>query len=189
MLTAGRVRLLVALAILTPLLLWWGFAGNNLPQEKTLRQDTDTSIDFFMRDAETRYWGEDGSFQRSWTTPELRHYPRLNSSKLLEPSTLMPQDKGGAYKIRANEGWVLDDQSEIQLAGDVEVNHNPLSGPGSVLTTSTLSVYPPRDYAETDAPATLIREDERTETTGLEVYFDERRVELLSNVKGRYNAP
>lgn len=189
MLTAGRLRLVVALAIITPLLLWWGLGGNSLPKNETARKDTDASFDFYMHDAKTSYWGEDGAFLRSWETPELLHYPTLKSSKLLTLSTLMPQEEGGTYKMRANEGWVMDDQSKIQLAGDVEVNHNPQSGAGSVLTTSTLSIYPPRDYAETDAPATLTREGERTDTTGLEVYFDERRVELLSNVRGRYDAP
>lgn len=189
MLTAGRLRLLIALIIVAPLLVWWGFGGNTLTQTTALREETSSTYDFFMRDTESRYWGEDGSLQRSWESQEMHHYPARNSSQLLEPIAHMPQQDGGTYKIRANNGWLLDDQSEIQLAGDVEVNHNPQSGSGSVLTTSTLNVFPQRDYAETDAPVTLTRNGERTDSTGLEVYFDERRVELLSNVRGRYNAP
>ncbi|SEG53797.1 LPS export ABC transporter periplasmic protein LptC [Marinobacterium lutimaris] len=189
MLTAGRLRLLIALIIITPFLVWWGLGGSTLPKNPVVREETRSTYDFFMRDNESRYWDENGNLARSWESQEMHHYPARNSSQLLEPIAHMPQQGGGTYKIRANDGWVLDDQSEIQLAGNVEVNHNPQSGPGSLLTTSTLNVFPPRNYAETDAPATLTRNGERTESTGLEVYFDERRVELLSNVRGRYDAP
>ncbi|TCK07310.1 LPS export ABC transporter periplasmic protein LptC [Marinobacterium mangrovicola] len=189
MLTAGRLRLLIALLIITPFLVWWGLGGNTMPKTPVVREETNSTYDFFMRDTESRYWGEDGSFQRSWESSEMHHYPARNASQLQQPVAHMPQQEGGTYKIRANEGWILDDQSEIQLAGDVEVNHNPQSGPGSVMATSTLNVFPQTNYAETDALVTLTRNGEQTESTGLEVYFDERRVELLSNVRGRYNAP
>jgi lipopolysaccharide export system protein LptC len=188
-LSSARARLLLALATVTPVLLYWGFAGTDLSTEPDQRLDTPSSFDFFMRDATTTYWNRDGDIDYRWQTPELRHFPQRKGSELVAPTATQPTDDGGAYKMRANEGWIEDDQSQIALAGDVEVHHNPQTGPGSVLTTSTLNLYPPRDFARTDAPATLTRGNDRTDTVGLEVYFDERRVEMLSNVQGRYDAP
>lgn len=189
MLSSTRIRLLVALAIITPALVYWGLAGNTLPTPATPRIDRAENFDFFMRDATTTYWTAEGILDYRWQTKEMRHYPQRKGSELSAPVATRPTLSGDTYKMWANEGWALDDQSQINLAGDVQVHHNPQTGPGSVLTTSTLDLYPPRDFAHTDAPATLIREHDRTDTLGLEVYFDERRVELLSNVQGRYDAP
>lgn len=189
MLSSNRFRLLIAVAIITPALLYWGFAGTDLPTQSEQHIDTPASFDFFMRDATTTYWNSNGQLDYRWQAPEVHHYPQRNGSELSAPVASQPTDSGGTYKMQANEGWILDDQSQIALAGDVEVHHNPQTGPGSLLTTSTLTLYPPRDFASTDAPATLTRGTDRTDTVGLEVYFDERRVEMLSNVQGRYDAP
>ncbi|MBV1787297.1 LPS export ABC transporter periplasmic protein LptC [Marinobacterium sp. D7] len=185
---SARIRLLIALAIITPVLVYWGFSGETVPQQPGGSRADRGSIDFFMRDAETVYWSTDGARAREWRTPELNHYPQRERSELRQPETTMPTADGGIYKMRANEGWIVDDQSQIQLAGSVEVHHNPQSGPAGILTTSSLSIFPPQNLARTDAPATLVRDGERTDTVGLEVYFDQRRIELLSNVQGRYNA-
>ncbi|KEA63260.1 hypothetical protein ADIMK_2784 [Marinobacterium lacunae] len=189
MFSSTRIRLLIALAIIAPVLIFWGFSGDTLQQPSGSSKENAASIDFFMHDARTVYWSPEGDLAREWQTPELKHYPLRSRSELLEPETSMPTPEGGLYKMRANEGWIVDDQSQIQLAGDVEVHHNPQSGPNGVLTTSSLTIYPPRNIARTDAPAKLVRDGEQTETVGLEVYFDQQRIELLSNVQGRYNAP
>lgn len=189
MLSSNRIRLLIAVAFTTPALIYWGFSGTTLPTETGPTSDTPSSFDFFMRDATTTYWNRDGQIDYRWQATELRHYPQRKGSELNAPIASQPTESGGTYKMRANEGWMEDDQSQIALAGAVEVHHNPLTGPGSVLTTSTLNLYPPRDFARTDAPATLIRGNDRTDTVGLEVYFEEHRVEMLSNVQGRYDAP
>jgi len=186
--SSARIRLLIALAIVTPVLIYWGVSGDSRPQHPGGAGEGDAGIDFFMRDARTVYWSAEGERAREWQTPELNHYPQRARSELQTPETSMPTDDGGLYKIRANEGWIIDDQSQIQLAGDVEVNHNPQSGPAGILTTDSLTIYPPRNFARTDEPATLVRDGERTDTVGLEVYFDQQRIELLSHVRGRYNA-
>lgn len=189
MLSNARIRLLVALAIVASVLIYWGISGDTLPQPPTGSSKRGGSIDFFMRDAHTVYWSVEGDRAHEWQTPELDHYPQRSRSELQLPETMMPTANGGIYKIRANEGWIDDNQSQIQLAGSVEVHHNPHSGPAAMLSTDNLTIYPPQDLARTDDPATLVRNGEQTDTVGLEVYFDQQRIELLSNVRGRYNAP
>lgn len=189
MLTTARLRLLLALLLVAIPVLYWGFSGSTLPQKTVHSITADGRIDFFMRDAQTQYWDKQGNTGREWQTPLLNHYPRRNSSELTTPVALMSASDGSTYKIRANEGKVPDDQTEIQLAGDVQVHHNPQSGPAGSLTTSVLTIYPKRDFAHTDAPVTLTNGTDRTTSDGLEVYFDERRIELLSNVRGQYHAP
>ncbi len=184
-----RIRLLLAIALLTPALLYWGLRDDGSPDAAVTQVETDDSIDFFMLDAHTRSWGESGALQRAWETPHLQHYPKRKSSQLDTPIALLPLAGGDAYKIRANQGWIIDDQSEIQLAGDVQVHHNPQSDTAAMLTTSEFTLYPERRFGRTDALATLISGKDRTESVGMEIYFDERRVELLSTVRGRYETP
>jgi lipopolysaccharide export system protein LptC len=189
MLSRGRLRLVVALALIMPVLLYWGLSGSTLPQRTQLVPNNQESIDFFMREARTTYWDQQGRLDYQWQTPELFHYPKRGISSLLTPRALMPGANGDQYNIQANQGEVRDDQALIALAGDVEVHHNPQSGIPSMLTTDALTVIPPQALARTDDLATVTRGREQMESVGLEVYFDERRIEMLSNVKGRYAAP
>ncbi|MET4000166.1 LPS export ABC transporter periplasmic protein LptC [Marinobacterium sp. MBR-109] len=183
----SRLRLAIALILLLVPLLWWGFASTRLSDEPIL-DNSAARIDFFVREARITRWNPSGEMAQELNSPLMRHYPEPAEMLFDKPITLIPREQGGELRILAQEGRMPDSQERIVLAGDVQLHDNPPSGSASEMLTERLTLYPPRDYAHTDLPVRVIRGQDHTEGRGMEVFFDEQRVELLSEVKGTYHA-
>ncbi len=183
----SRLRLSIALILLLVPLLWWGFASTRLNDEPLLDNGA-ARIDFFVREARITRWNQNGEMAQELSSPLMRHYPEPGEMLLDNPTTLIPREQSGEFRILAQEGRMPDSQERIVLAGDVQLHDNPPSGSASEMLTERLTLYPPRDYAHTDLPVRVIRGLDHMESQGMEVFFDEQRVELLSEVKGTYHA-
>ncbi|WP_151702965.1 LPS export ABC transporter periplasmic protein LptC [Nitrincola alkalilacustris] len=185
MFSSIRLRVLLALLIMIPLLLFWGFFG--IPTDSSPdRAPLPDEVDFFIRDARIQMYGSDGQLQQEITSPLARHLPGLEQTQLTSPVLLQPRADGSLLEITANEAWMLDDETKIELAGDVQVIDNPVQGTPMIMTTSVLALFPPLDFASTEAAVTFTDGQSRTDAVGMQAWFRERRVELLSEVRGIY---
>jgi len=183
----SRLRLAIALTLLLVPLLWWGLSSTHLNDQPAV-DNSAARIDFFVREAKVTRWDREGSAQQELSTPLMRHYADTEEMHLASPVTLIPGEQGGSVRIQAQEGRMPDSQERIVLAGDVQLHDNPPSGSATEMLTEQLTLYPPRDYAQTDLPVRVTRGKDHTESRGMEVFFDEQRIELLSEVKGTYHA-
>ncbi|WP_409523269.1 LPS export ABC transporter periplasmic protein LptC [Nitrincola sp. MINF-07-Sa-05] len=185
MFSSIRLRILLALLIMVPLLLFWGFFG--IPTETSSeRPPLPDEVDFFIRDARIQLFGVDGQLQQEITTPLVQHLPGLEQVQMMTPVLTQSRADGSVLEIIADEAWMLDDESKIELAGDVQVIDNPVQGTPIIMTTSVLALFPPQDFASTEAAVTLTDGQSRTDAIGMQAWFSERRVELLSEVRGIY---
>jgi len=183
----SRLRLAISLILLLVPLLWWGFSATAPRREPTPGPDTEQT-DFFIRDARITRWNLQGEVAQTLASPLIRHYPDAGEMHLNAPRARIPGEQGNDIHIQAREGRMPDSQERIILAGDVLLHDNPPSGRVTEMQTEQLTLYPPRDYAHTDQPVRVTQGPDHTESRGMEVYFDEQRVELLSEVKGTYHA-
>ncbi|MDY6891237.1 MAG: LPS export ABC transporter periplasmic protein LptC [Pseudomonadota bacterium] len=183
----GRLRLFIALVLLLVPLLWWGFSSAPLSDAPLANRGAER-IDFFIRQARITHWNRQGETAQKLNAPLLRHYPEPGELRLDDPVVLIPREQGGEFRVLARQGRMPDSQERIILAGEVQLHDNPPSGSGSELLTERLTLYPPRDYAETDLPVKVVRDKDVTTSHGMEVFFDQQRIELLSEVTGRYHA-
>jgi LPS export ABC transporter protein LptC len=181
-----RPRLLIAAALIAAPLLWWGLVTPDDSEHVTTDGQVE-QVDFFIRAAEVTRWKEDGSIAQVLTTPLMQHYPKQAAMQLDSPVTRVPRDNGGHYLLSANQGTLPDTQDEILLAGDVQLHDNPVAGLPGLMTTDQLTLYPPRDYAHTDLPVQMQRGQDNTTAVGMDVFFDQQRIDLLSDVKGVYH--
>ncbi|MEO0444210.1 MAG: LPS export ABC transporter periplasmic protein LptC [Pseudomonadota bacterium] len=93
--------------------------------------------------------------------------------------------------------WVLssvmaegsEQKDELLLKGDVLIRQVLDTEQNIRISTAELWVRPKRRYAQTDKPVMIIDNTGRVDAVGLKVYFDEKRIELLSNVKSVYQNP
>lgn len=186
----SRTRLILATALLAPVLLYWG--AGRAPTETpapTLAPDV-ADTDFYLRDARVRQFDASGRLHQELASPELEHYPEPGRLQATRPQvTLLRDDEaGGRVRISALEGEMLDSNERIDLSGDVRVFDEPDSGTSLQLETTRLKLLPEQQYAETDAPVRIISEQGETAARGMKAYFNERKVELLSEVEGRYES-
>lgn len=181
-----RQRLLTAAALIAAPLLWWGLITPEEPLPSTDHLPTE-QVDFFIDTAEVTHWKDDGDIGQELTTPLMRHYPDQSTIQLETPLARVPGNRGGHYLLSADRGTMPDSQAQILLAGNVQLHDNPATGLSSLMKTDQLTLYPPRDYAHTDHPVQMQRGTDTTSATGMDLFFDQQRIELLSSVKGEYH--
>lgn len=85
--------------------------------------------------------------------------------------------------VRADQGWVTSGNEVILLQGNVRFWEHDSNGQLILeVTTSEARVFPERDYAETDKPATLSTSKTTTDSIGMKAYMKEGRIEMLNQV-------
>lgn len=182
---SNRQRLIVAALILVPILLYWGFGET--PQEASRTESAlSEKMDYFIDNAKTREWDNEGKLKRKMESIRVEHDPKAALNHLTKPESITFRKNYSQIIVTAQEGTILDDNSRTDLAGDVIVHDNPTSETGTVLSTDVLSIYPQNDYAETDKPVTITSADSNLKGVGMDLHFEERILNLHSNVKGTH---
>ena len=86
--------------------------------------------------------------------------------------------------ITADNGWVTSNNDVILLSGNVYLHQNDELGNLKVeLIAEDARVLVDQKYAETDKAATFITKRSVTDSIGMRIYFQEQRMEFLSNVQ------
>lgn len=181
-----RQRLLITAVMVAAPLLWWGLISpeeNGSSASDTLAEQ----VDFFIRHAEITRWQDNGDLGQVLTTPLMQHYPEQAAMQLATPVTRVPHGAGGHYLLSADRGTLPDSREQILLAGNVQLHDNPAAGLPGLMTTDQLTLYPPRDYAHTDHPVRMQRGPDTTSAVGMDLFFDQQRIDLLADVKGEYH--
>jgi lipopolysaccharide export system protein LptC len=82
----------------------------------------------------------------------------------------------------------FDSNEKLTLKGNVIVIQTLANGETSQLQTSILYLEPSRRYAQTDKPVIITDARGIINATGMKLFFDEQRIELLSSVVSRYSS-
>lgn len=143
--------------------------------------------DFFMVNGRVTQLGENGTPTYHLVSERATHLASDDSTRLVQPNLRY-------YREGEPEPWIMTSvHGRITEAGDrVLLQENVVlrqQVPGMSerrLTTSALTVFPPKDYAETDQDVRI--EDARhvTTATGMQAHFNDGRLILLSNVRGQH---
>jgi lipopolysaccharide export system protein LptC len=140
--------------------------------------------DYFMRDIESLITDKSGRASHRLNAVALFHYPQGDLSKLEQPDVTVLSDTDGGWHASAVEGAYRGTLHELRLDGDVRVTQR---GEREMrLLTETLTIDTQRNYAETAAAVTLEGPASRLQGVGMQLYGDEQRLLLLSEVRGRY---
>lgn len=125
-----------------------------------------------------------GRLVRRIRAASLRRMTAGGPSELERPRLELFQELGASWRFEAQSGEVSPDMKTIHLAG--EVRGRRATGPRFELDTSEVVILAPRNYGETDRPAVIRGERYEARGTGLRVWMDEGRAELLADANGTY---
>ncbi len=184
---SSRTRLILAASLLAPVLLYWG--AGRAPTETPLPALTpgDAATDYYLRDAKIRQFDHQGLLHQELSSPRLEHFPEPGVLRAQSPDIVLFASKDqDQVVIRAQQGQMLDSNEQIDLSGDVSVTKSPASGADLRLETQTLTLIPSQQFVETDAAVTLFSRGGETRANGMKAHLNTRKVELLSDVEGRY---
>jgi len=143
--------------------------------------------DYILVNFELTNRNEKGQEPYSVAAPHLERDPGGKSLTIREPKFSFPDRKEGRWLASANQAWVADKGVEVRLNEKVEFIGPPApSGERTRFSTAHLQVFPKQDLALSDDSVTITRADSILQGVGLRADMKAHRVQLLSNVKGRY---
>lgn len=86
-------------------------------------------VDFFMRGAVIRSYGQDGRLINQLRGQEIRHYGDDKTLEVDRPLFWSKDELGRVVTATAQHGWVRDDGSLLKLQGDAVVIREPWKDP------------------------------------------------------------
>ncbi len=190
-----RTLLTLSCAVALVFLLW-----RSPPKElKDFLENTDQRTPnhptSYILGARTLQYTESGELDYSLNAQKINYFETTNNPT--QPEIILEQPHLIIYdQQEGNAPWVLSSKTaegnekvdELILIDDVVIKQTQENGSQTQFTTTRLTIEPNRRYAETDKPVIITDITGTTKATGLKVFFDEKRIELLSNVRGTYAA-
>ena len=144
--------------------------------------------DFFMDNPRIRQLNEQGQPTYELSSERATHQVGKEVTELDEPRLQYYREgEQQPWHLRARYGEITDNGDLVELSQDVLIEQQLGSQATRRLSTDALSVFPGRDYAETDH-SVRIEAGGVTTATGMKAYFNDGRIELPSNVRGEHEA-
>lgn len=155
----------------------------DFPQQDKQQKVADT----FVNDAYIINYGETGKPKSQIIGEKLFHYPGNEDSEISKPIITFFREQGSPVLISADQGWSNHDGSRIILKGNTVISrerseHNQYSQ----LKTPQLTIWPDKEYAETDEKIKITTDTTVVTAVGMQAYLDVEHYILLHNVKGRH---
>lgn len=143
--------------------------------------------DFFMVNPHIVMLGANGQPTYELTSERATHLVSDDSTRLDQPHLLFFREgEPQPWSLTATYGRVTEGGDRVQLNENVLLEQEVAGEIPRRMTTSALTVFPPRDYAETDQSVRIEAARNVTTATGMQVHFNDGRLLLLSNVRGQH---
>lgn len=130
---------------------------------------------------------EQGKLKNKLVAEEVVHYDD-ETTHTVKPMMFFYNDRTPPWVIRSETGVLLPDGNHLLLQGKALITRNKdAKTKEAIINTSNLRVTIDTSYAETDEWAELQSSPNITSGTGMKTVFaDPIHIELLANVKGKY---
>lgn len=144
--------------------------------------------DYSLREFELLAFDETGAESFSARGPRLDRHHHLGTIEIEQPRFRVPDPDGEGWNGRAKRGWISADGNELKLIGNVDLL-GPVGEAGEQpihLVTPALNVFPKEDRVATEAAVTVTGPGSILRGRGMRADLAARHVELLAEVKIRY---
>lgn len=175
---------LVAVALIGALGYW-----NVRPETFMERQANDeagNTIDFFVVDARAHQFQEDGKLQYEMTAEKLEHLKDSDITLLDKPDLQLYRGTQHPWHVRSDKGEVAPEGKQVELIDNVRIARTDAKNRPTVITSSRVTVFPDREYAQTQQAVRIEAANGVTTAQGMKAYMNDGRINLLSNVRGQH---
>lgn len=161
--------LILVFAIATNLILE---QSDSLPLAPMLQNDPD----LYMLNATITQFDDDGNLQHTIKADRFTHFPLTDMTSLISPNLqLFSHSKKEPWDIEAKNGRLLSQsvyrEQVVELWDDVFAIQQTPNGHFIKIQTQSLTVYPEREYAETDQKVYIDDNSSRTSAAGMKAFF------------------
>ncbi|MCP5143346.1 MAG: LPS export ABC transporter periplasmic protein LptC [Gammaproteobacteria bacterium] len=143
--------------------------------------------DYTLDDMERTLLDDMGQVAQIIRARHVTRYEREDITELVAPSMELYNDEGQPWHVIADEGTVTENGDLIMLTGAVEIWRLDAAGQRELeIRTTGLRVLPDEQFAESATLTTITTPDSVTRSIGMRADLATRRVELLEQVRTRY---
>lgn len=178
-----NIAILLALLATTLYSIWLVQQTHHSKQHKPQNQ---SYPDAFLHNTIATHFDKLGKIHSQLISPSIVHYSIDNVALLEEPHFIVfHNEKRQPWHLTAKHGKSMHGQEQLILWDQVKLQQ-PAGAHNQDLTmdTSQLTIFPPKNYAQTGKPVTITQPDKVVNAIGMKVYFKEKRLQLLSQVRG-----
>ncbi|MGH1486455.1 MAG: LPS export ABC transporter periplasmic protein LptC [Cellvibrionaceae bacterium] len=186
-----RILLTIFFAVVLGFLLWQS-PPKELSDLLSSPQQTPSHPETYLIGARIKQFDEEGRLSYILEADVMRYFDVENES---QPEMTLDQPNITLFKKGSDkEPWEIESSTaegsekkdELILIGNVVIEQTLTNGNKTRLETNELTIKPNRRYAETDKPVIIKDRTGTVRSTGVKVFFDDERIELLSNTIGDY---
>ncbi|GAB3259253.1 LPS export ABC transporter periplasmic protein LptC [Chitinimonas naiadis] len=135
-------------------------------------------------------FGPEGKPLYVLTADAMQHYPQDDRSELTHAKLVRTLPDQPVLNVTATEATVSESGDKIEFDKDVVMQREPAADLAAMtLTTSRLSLDTVKGLANSDAPAVMVSDGDRVQSTGFDYDHTNARLKLRSKVSINYAPP
>ena len=184
-----KLRLILLALVL--ILVFGGLGYWNIRPESFLSgpapaSDPENPIDFYVLNARTLQFQEDGRLNYELTAEKMEHQKADDMTFVEQPEMHLYRGEEIPWLIRSERAEVKPQGEEVELIDQVRVERTDARGRPTILTTTRLTLFPEREYAQTRQAVRIVAANGVTTAQGMKAYLNDSRMILQSNVRGQH---
>ena len=154
--------------------------------ERPAPPGNENAIDFYVVGANTVQYQADGKLHYQMSADKVEHIKLSDITLLNRPNLQLYRGSELPWHVRSERGEVAPAGKEVELIDQVRVERTDAKGRPTILTTSRLTVFPEKEYAQTQQAVRIDAANGVTTAQGMKAYLNDGRMLLLSNVRGQH---
>lgn len=175
---------LIALALVA--IGYWNLLPQRFIDDPAGNAQTDNAIDAYATNVKTIQYRADGKVQYEMTAERLDHVQATDVTLVSKPDMLAYRGTDLPWHVRSARAEVAPKGTQAELIDDVRVERTDEKGRPIVMTTTRMTVFPDKNYAQTEQAVKIEAANSVTTAKGMKAYLNDGRMLLLSNVRGQH---
>lgn len=193
------IFIVIILMAILAVTIWQAPPAMLLDMSKQTAQNDQQFPDAYLIQTKTTQYNEQGDISHILIANKVSHFKSTKNNAT--PYSLLEQPTFTFFNHTPNNTiapWKASSDTAQSFNGDEEIifNQNVVliqnaddNNIPTTITSDFLRVRPNEQYAETNKPVIIKDKSGTTSSTGLKMSLDNETIELLSNVRSRYEAP
>ena len=169
------------------------FFQPTLPEEEALPElEPSTAPDLLIEEAIIRQYRDTGALRYLLRSPLIEHFEADALTHLTEPDLMLHDEPAPPWQVTARRGVIrnaaqgaLAGNEEVELHEDVQMLQVYEDGRRYDLRTPSITIYPDREYAETDQNVMITTHAGRTKAVGLQGSLNTGLLKMFSSDEQR----
>lgn len=177
--------LYTAIAALLVAVGYWNINPETLIGQPTAVVD-EAEVDWYVENAHSVQYQIDGKLRYEMTAAKLEHHKATDITFMTMPDMQLYRGTPLPWHVTSDTGKVLPGGNQVELDKSVRIARTDEKDRPTVITSEHMTVFPQKQYAQTDQDVRIDAANGVTTARGMKAYLNDGKVFLLSNVRGQH---